>query len=101
MGGVPADRGAPRIHPQGYYSPIREALRRAAPPVHWPHLALPRWVVPAVDADRWMFRPAMAAGRLLTSGLRRIHTGVPTLYLAWQVIGTVALALLLLALLRR
>jgi hydrogenase-4 component B len=100
MGGVPAGPGAPPIHPLGFYSPIREGLRRLYPAPRWPRLALPRWVVPAVDLDRWFYGPAQSAGRQIVAGLRRLHTGVPNVYLAWQLVGAAALALLLVLLLR-
>jgi hydrogenase-4 component B len=75
-------------------------LARAYPALHWPRLARPTWILPAVDVDRWVYGPATIAGRRLTDGLRRMHTGVPNLYLAWQIAGALALALLLLLLLR-
>jgi hypothetical protein len=48
-----------------------------------------------------LFHPAAGAGRRLASGLRRLHTGVPHLYLAWQIAGAAVLALLLAILLKR
>jgi hydrogenase-4 component B len=100
MGGVPSDRGAPRIHPHGFYSPMREALQRLYPAPPTPHLAVPRWVEPALNLDRWFYAPAVRAGRPLVAALRRIHTGVPNVYIAWQLLGGALLALLLLLLLR-
>jgi LPXTG-motif cell wall-anchored protein len=35
------------------------------------------------------------------SGLRRLHTGMPSLYLVWQLAGAALLALLLFVLWRR
>ena len=99
-GGVP-DHGSLRVHPLGFYSPVREALRRAYPAPHWHRLKRPGWVIPALDPDRWLYRPAAGAGRRMTEGLRHVHTGVPHVYLAWQLVGAVALALLLTLLLRR
>jgi len=99
-GGVPADHGAPRVHPLGFYSPLRESLRRAYPRPALPKLKAPAWLVPAVDADRWLYRPAGAAGRRIADALRRAHTGVPHLYIAWQLVGALGLALLLVLLLR-
>jgi hypothetical protein len=101
MGGVPADRGAPRIHPQGFYSPMREALRRGYPALHAPHLHQPEWVGVSLDADRWLYRPAARAGRRAVASLRRLHTGVPHVYIAWQLAGAACLALLLILLVRR
>jgi hydrogenase-4 component B len=101
MGGVPADRRPPRVHPAGFYSPIRESLRRAYPALRAPHLTLPAWVPPAVDLDRWFYRPAVSAGRGMVAGLRRLHTGMPSLYLLWQLVGAALLAVLLALLARR
>jgi hydrogenase-4 component B len=100
-GGVSAGRGTPPPHPRGYYSPVRESLRRAWPAlrVHWP--SRPAWIPPAADPDRWLYRPALAAGRRVTDALRLMHTGVPHVYLAWQLAGALALAVLLAALLHR
>ena len=100
-GGAPGGAGAVRFDPLGFYSPLRDALRHAyvSPPWHAP--PRPAWVTGAVDLDHWLYRPARDAGRQLVLGLRRLHTGVPHLYLLWQLAGAAALALLLLALLRR
>jgi hydrogenase-4 component B len=100
-GGVPQERGEAPIHPRGFYSPVREAMRRAYPMPQVPHFARPRWIVPAADFDRWFYRPAGAAGRRVTDGLRRAHTGVPHLYLAWQLVGATAIVGLVLLLVRR
>jgi hypothetical protein len=89
------------VHPLGFYAPVREALRRAYPNPRWPRLARPAWIPPATDPDRWFYRPAAAAGRRVTDALRRVHTGVPHVYLAWQLAGAAALALLLAVLLSR
>jgi hydrogenase-4 component B len=79
---------------------MREALRRAYPAPRAPHLAIPRWVEPAVNLDRWFYEPAARAGRPIVAALRHIHTGIPNVYIAWQLIGGALLALLLLLLLR-
>jgi hypothetical protein len=89
------------MHPHGFYSPVREAMRRAYPAIAWPRLAGPRWILPALDLDRWLYHPAGAAGRRVTEGLRRAHTGVPHLYLLWQLAGAAALVLLMLLLIHR
>jgi hypothetical protein len=100
-GGAPAARGDPPVDPRGLYAPLHEALRRASPDVHWPHPGRPRWVVPALDFDRWVWRPAAGAGRRAAAALRHVHTGVPHLYLVWQLAGAAVLALLLALLLGR
>ncbi|MFN8177572.1 MAG: proton-conducting transporter membrane subunit [bacterium] len=99
-GGVP-DGGSPLVHPLGFYSAVREELRRAYPIPRWPRLKRPGWVLPAVDPDRWLYRPAAGVGRRMTDGLRHVHTGVPHVYLAWQLMGAAALVLLFMLLLRQ
>lgn len=96
MGGVPAGGEPVRPHPHGFYSPLREAMRRAYPVLHLPRWRRPEWVLPAVNADLWLYRPVLAYGRRATGVLRRAHTGTPHMYIVWQLIGAVGLALLLL-----
>ncbi|HEY6866959.1 MAG TPA: complex I subunit 5 family protein [Candidatus Eisenbacteria bacterium] len=93
--------GDPRFDPLGFYSPLRDTLRRAYVAPNWHAPLRPAWIPGAFDLDRWFYRPAVASGRRLVLVLRRLHTGVPHLYLAWQLAGAMALALILLALLRR
>ena len=100
MGGVPAGPGPPRLHPLGFYSPLREALRRTYPELHLPRLPRLAWVGRTVDFDRWFYAPALETGRRLTASLRRLHTGIPNVYIAWQLAGAFALALLLALLVR-
>ncbi|MGE5180310.1 MAG: complex I subunit 5 family protein [Bacteroidota bacterium] len=100
-GGVLVPRDAATIDPRGFYSPVREGLQRAYAAPRWRAIPRPAWLVPAVDVDRWLYRPAIESGRRIVSGLRRVHTGVPHLYLVWQLAGATALAVLLLTLLRR
>lgn len=101
MGGAPAQRGGPSVHPLGYYSPLREALRRAYPAPRAPRLPRLAWATRTADMDRWFYAPALATARRVTGALRRLHTGVPNVYIAWQLAGAVALALLLALLVRR
>jgi hydrogenase-4 component B len=96
MGGVPAGREPVRPHPHGFYSPLREAMRRAYPTIRLPRWRRPEWVLPAVNADLWFYRPVLAYGRRAAEVLRRAHTGTPHMYIVWQLIGAAALALLLL-----
>jgi hydrogenase-4 component B len=97
-GGAASLPGAPPLHPLGFYSSLRESMRRAYAVPRLPHGTRPAWIPPALDADRWLYRPAAAATRRVTDALRHMHTGVPHVYLAWQLAGAAALALLLLAL---
>jgi formate hydrogenlyase subunit 3/multisubunit Na+/H+ antiporter MnhD subunit len=101
MGGVAADPAGPRIHPSGFYSPIRETLARVYHIPSGPRLPRPAWVLPAMDLDHWLYEPVLRSGRPLVAALRRLHTGIPNLYIAWQLAGGAVLALSLLWLLLR
>ena len=101
MGGVAADPVGPGIHPRGFYSPIRETLGRVYRVPRRPHFHRPAWVVPVADLDHWLYQPVLRSGRPLVGALRRLHTGVPNLYIAWQLAGGALLALSLLWLLLR
>jgi hydrogenase-4 component B len=100
-GGVIGGGGGPTPHPLGFYSPLREAMRRAYPRLRWPFTWRPSWVPHAVDPDRWVYHPTLNVGRRMGHVLRRAHTGLPQVYLAWQVAGAAGLVILLFVLLHR
>jgi hydrogenase-4 component B len=104
LGGLPAAESgaAARPHPLGLYSTLRPDLARAYPRLRAP--LVPRRLRAAgaalpglLDLDRWLYRPAAAGGRSVSRALRRAHTGMPHLYIVWQLLGALALVLLLLA----
>ena len=98
LGGRPG--GALQVHPLGFYSTLRPDLARA-----YPRLRAPGWppgsrllgtaLMRVVDFDRWLYRPLLEAGRAASRALRRAHTGLPQAYIAWQLVGALALVLLL------
>jgi hydrogenase-4 component B len=103
LGGLPA---APlRLHPRGFYSTLRPELARAYPRLRLPRrlrtaaLLRGRVLPETLDLDRWLYRPTLAAGRAAGRTLRRAHSGLPHAYIAWQLLG--ALALVAFLLLRR
>ena len=93
LGGLP---GAPlRPHPSGLFSVLRGDLGRAYPRLRFAAVPLPPWLPGALDPGRWLYRPLLAAGRGASRLLSRAHTGLPHAYIAWQLLGAVALVLLL------
>jgi hydrogenase-4 component B len=100
-GGVPAADGGPAVAAHGLYAPWRDALGRAAPALRLRAPARPGWVPAAADLDRWVYGPAAGLARRMGEAMRRVHTGVPHVYLLWQLAGALAVALLALALVRR
>ncbi len=80
-------------HPQGV--PLREELlQRAYPSAPVPRWRPPEWFTKLLNPDVWMYRPVIISGEWLSDLLRRAHTGVPHLYIAWQIIGAIVIALL-------
>jgi len=93
LGGLP---GAPlRAHPAGFYSTVRPDLARAYLRLRFTALPLPVWLPGALDPAHWLYGPLVEAGRRTSRLLRRAHTGLPHVYIAWQLLGALALVLLL------
>jgi hydrogenase-4 component B len=79
-------------HPQGV--PLREELlQRAYPRAPVPRWRPPEWFTKLLDPEAWMYRPVITGGTWVSDLLRRAHTGVPHLYIAWQIIGAAIIAL--------
>lgn len=94
MGGaVVAGEMAPVVS-LGFFVPLRELMRAIYRPLQWPKLSRPAWVLPTLDADHWLFQPAVARARQFGEALGRLHTGTPHRYIVWQLIGTLLLLLL-------
>ncbi len=78
-------------HPQGV--PLREELlQRAYPKAPIPRWRPPSWFTKLLDPEVWMYRPVITGGTWLSDLLRRAHTGVPHVYIAWQIIGAAIIA---------
>jgi hydrogenase-4 component B len=94
MGGaVVAGEMAPVVS-LGFFVPLRALMHTVYRPLRWPRLARPAWVLPTLDADHWLFQPAVARARQFGEALGRLHTGTPHRYIVWQLIGTLLLLLL-------
>lgn len=79
-------------HPQGI--PLREELlQRAYPRAPVPRWRPPEWFTKLLDPEAWMYRPVITGGTWISDLLRRAHTGIPHLYIAWQIIGAAIIAL--------
>lgn len=87
-------------HPQGI--PLREELlQRAYPRAPVPRWRPPSWFTKLLDPEAWMYRPVLIGGERVSDLLRRAHTGVPHLYIAWQIIGATVIALIVWLMVRR
>jgi hydrogenase-4 component B len=95
MGGVPAGTDPAPVEAWGFFVPLRESMRGAYPSLRFRPVALPGWVVPVMDADRWLYGPAARAGRRVGQALQRAHSGTAHRYIVWQLVGALALIALL------
>jgi hypothetical protein len=59
------------------------------PKVKTPHLAYPSRLMSIFDLDRWLFRPILRAGEKIMKAVSHTHSGIPQLYLSWQLAGLV------------
>ncbi len=96
-GGAPPLPGMP-IEALGFYMPLREPMRRAYAALRFRPVAVPRRVLVLLDADRWVFQPAVRTGRRVGTALQRAHSGTAHRYIVWQLVGAALLILLLVSL---
>jgi len=76
-----------RYQAHGLYGAFKEAFKGIYPTVQVPRMAYPRRLMSIFDADTWLFQPLAGAGDWLTRRFSRTHSGVPQLYLIWQLMG--------------
>jgi hydrogenase-4 component B len=88
-----------RFHAHGFYRPFADAVRNVYPTLGLPHGGRPRTLESAFDTDVWLFRPLVRLGQGLVDSIRRTHAGLPQMYLIWQVVGAVAVLVVLVLLL--
>jgi hydrogenase-4 component B len=85
------------LHAAGFYVPLREAMGNSYARVPFRAVPLPGWLPPAVNADRWLYRPVVRAILGAGEALQRAHTGTAHRYLVWQLLGALVLITLLFA----
>ncbi len=93
-GGAPELPAMP-IQALGFYVPLREPMRRAYAALRFRPVRIPPPVLALLDADRWVFRPAVRTGRRFGAALQRAHSGTAHRYIVWQLVGAVLLIILL------
>ncbi len=84
-----------RFQAHGLYSCFKVAFRSVYPSVPLPHAGYPTRFMKIFDVDAWLFGPLVRLGNRLTGALSRTHSGVPQMYLIWQLVGLVAVVVLL------
>jgi hydrogenase-4 component B len=77
------------------YDAFKRAFSGVYPRVRMPRAGYPVRLMSAFDLDRWLFQPALRAGGKLTELVSHTHSGIPQLYLSWQVAGLVVVVVTL------
>jgi hydrogenase-4 component B len=88
-----------RYPAHSFYDAFKRPFRNVYPPVRVPRTSYPARFMSIFDLDRWLFRPILRAGQKITEVTAHTHSGIPQLYLSWQIAGLilVVVALVLLA----
>ncbi len=84
-----------RFQAHGLYSCFKVAFRSVYPSVPLPHTGYPTRFMKIFDVDAWLFGPIVRLGNRVTGALSRTHSGVPQMYLIWQLAGLVVVVVLL------
>jgi hydrogenase-4 component B len=83
------------IEALGFFTPIRDPMRRAYAALRFRPVVIPRPLLALLDADRWVFGPVVRSGRRVGAALQRAHSGTAHRYIVWQLVGAALLILLL------
>jgi hypothetical protein len=58
-------------------------------------MRFPRALERAFDLDSWLYGPLIRGGGRLADRLSRTHSGIPQIYMLWQVVGVIVVLALL------
>jgi len=89
-----------RFRAQGIFSTFNRAFAGIYPALRIPKLRFPRALERIFDLDSWLYGPFVRAGGRLAQRLSRTHSGIPQIYMLWQVIGVILVLAILVAMLR-
>ena len=99
-GGEEDDPEQVRFRAHGFVLPFKEAFAKVYPSVRVPRIQAFGFLQKALNLDSWIYNPIVNSGSRLTDRLSRTHSGVPNLYMLWQVIGIIAVLVVLFIMLR-
>ena len=76
-----------RFRAHGFVLPFKQAFAKVYPSVRLPKIQTIGFMQKVLNLDTWLYGPIVNAGSRLTDGLSRTHSGIPHVYMLWQVIG--------------
>ena len=87
-----------RYRAHGFVLPFKSAFARIYPSFRLPRIQM-GFLKKLIDFDGWLYNPLVNSGSRLTDKISRSHSGLPAMYMLWQLAG-VALVLVILFLWR-
>ena len=87
-----------RFRAHGFVLPFKNAFVRIYPSFSLPKIRM-QFLKKIIDFDGWLYNPLVNSGSRLTDKISRSHSGLPAMYMLWQLVGVV-LALVILFLWR-
>ncbi len=99
-GGEEAAADDVRYRAHGFVLPFKDVFAGVYPSFALPKIQALKAIRKALDFDKWLYGPAVNAGGRMTDRLSRTHSGVPQMYMLWQLVGVIVVLGVLFAVLR-
>jgi len=84
-----------RYPAHSFYDAFKHVFRNVYPKVNPPRAAYPTRFMEIFDLDRWLFQPLLGLGEKTMRAISHTHSGVPQLYLSWQIAGLILVVITL------
>lgn len=85
-----------RYRASSFYLPFKKLIKPVYRTMRMPSIGVPKLLIQSLDFDRWIYFPIARLFSRFSHACSRLHTGVPQMYLLWQVLGCMASIALLL-----
>ncbi len=89
-----------RYRAHGFVLPFKEAFAAVYPTIKLPKMPALKKVGDMLDFDRWLYKPVVDVGGRAVDRLSRTHSGIPQVYMLWQLVGVIVVLAVLLVVLR-
>jgi len=83
-----------RYRAHGFVLPFKNAFVRIYPTFTLPKFST-QFLKKIIDFDGWLYNPLVNSGSRLTDKISRSHSGLPAMYMLWQLIGVVLVLVIL------
>ncbi|MCL6519526.1 MAG: hypothetical protein K6T99_06800 [Armatimonadetes bacterium] len=89
-----------RFRAHGFCLPFKTAFAKVYPSISIPKISALQGFRKVLDLDSWLYSPILKVGARFTERVSRTHSGVPHVYMIWQLIGAVIAFAILFILIR-